>query len=742
MSLKTTLFLRTIYRNREIYGLKIGSQAIAIACSILVFLFALDEFGYDRFHDDYQNVFRVLQKNTDPGYNGNRLSNRISPQTLDLIRLQSDSSTLFSRVKLLNGINVLAEGKIEYDQHVYAADETITQILSFDIVDGSFDDFRGNHSAIISSEIALKKFGHLNVSGKTFKAFTYGDTVEYTIAAVFKNYPRNSHEDFSSFVSFDSATIHNLFFSASDFGVYGKSMRDASTIHDIITPGEIGFKFQPISEIYFGPRVTGEESKHGDRYSITILLFITVLILILALSTTINLSTLAMPQRARELALKKLSGSTQRELILSSISESFSIVGISFFLSLIILVASSDLIHSMLSISPWNMFAGQITTSIVLLVSMVILLSAVPVVISLRFIQSTPVRLLSSKAITFPRLKALIVFVQMGISISLIVVSVVTRRQVNYSLIKEPGQNNDQLVYLDFPKQMTSRDLIDLRTNSSNPHIVDAIATSQLPDRISSKDLNSGAYFMTVDPGFKDFFGLKMIEGNWFGANHGDSIEVINQAALTTAKRNRNTIGVFENMGVMFNQPDKPVRLSVASYSYNYLCIRVLEVDIRKTLIFLSNYFSNENGKASVRLLSKPFEQWMLYQDQLNKFSVILTIISGVLSCCAIFGLSLSIVKDKLKEVAIHKLCGADLFNITKVLARKFVLQTLLVTLVTGPVIYIVVTRLLRTFIYSTHLLLLDFLFPLGYILAVIVLLCAFQVITLNRAQLSNALKN
>ncbi|MEO5978183.1 MAG: ABC transporter permease [Chryseolinea sp.] len=508
MSLKTILFLRTIFRHKEIYGLKLGSQAIAIACSILVILFSMDEFSYDCFHRDYENIFRVLQKNTHPAYNGNRLSNRISTQSLDLIRKQSDSTMIFCRIKRLNEINVVAEGKTEYDQYMYAADKGITSIFSFDIIDGSLENFTSCNAAIISARNAKERFGKVNVSGEKFRAFTYGDTIEYTIAAVYKDYPENSHEDFDCIVSFDRSSIHSLYFTSSEFSVYGKSNDQASAKQDVFGSRDILFKFQPLSEIYFGPRVLGEESKHGDRYSITILLFITALILILALSTTINLSTLTMPQRAKELALKKLAGSSQNELILSSIRESFLTVLISFVLALLILAATSEIIHSTLAIRPWKMLSSHIVAFCLVIIGMTILLVMGPVIISLRFIKSTPTRLLSSKAITFPRLKDLIVFIQMGVSVFLIVVSVVTRRQVNYSLIKEPGQNNDQVVYLEFPSQMTSKNLIDLRTKSSNPHIIDAIATSQLPNRISSKDLNTDTYFMGVDPGFKDFFWL------------------------------------------------------------------------------------------------------------------------------------------------------------------------------------------------------------------------------------------
>ena len=122
-------------------------------------------------------------------------------------------------------------------------------------------------------------------------------------------------------------------------------------------------------------------------------------------------------------------------------------------------------------------------------------------------------------------------FFQLGISIFLIVASMVMRRQINYSLLKEPGRNHDQVVYVSYPKNLTNADLAGLRTNwkAINPNVVDLMATSQLPDRIRSKELNSDFYFMSVDRGYKDFFDLQMNDGNWFKVNDGDSIIVVNE---------------------------------------------------------------------------------------------------------------------------------------------------------------------------------------------------------------------
>jgi putative ABC transport system permease protein len=103
--------------------------------------------------------------------------------------------------------------------------------------------------------------------------------------------------------------------------------------------------------------------------------------------------------------------------------------------------------------------------------------------------------------------------------------------------------------------------------------------------------------------------------------------------------------------------------------------------------------------------------------------------------------LSISIVRDKLKQIAIHKLLGASTISLTRLLVKEFANQTLWAILVFGPVTYIILTELLRTFVYATSFKWTDPLVPLAYCATVITLLCTFQTLSLNREDLSSALK-
>ncbi|MBA4056978.1 MAG: hypothetical protein C0490_19845, partial [Marivirga sp.] len=143
----------------------------------------------------------------------------------------------------------------------------------------------------------------------------------------------------------------------------------------------------------------------------------------------------------------------------------------------------------------------------------------------------------------------------------------------------------------------------------------------------------------------------------------------------------------------------------------------------------------------SVSFLNKRFEEWLTYQDRLNTLSEILAVISALLACCAIYGLSVSIVRDKLKQLAVHKLCGANTISLTRLLVKEFMHQMLIAILIFGPFTYIFINELLRSFVYSTHFTWWDPVIPLGYCGSVIIVLCGFQALGLNRRDLSSALK-
>jgi putative ABC transport system permease protein len=739
------LFRRIIARNPKVYALKIISLALAFASSSLIILFSLNEFGYDRFHENEKHIFRVIKRNTNDEYNGNRYSTQIAANQFDVVNSLSSDSVEVARVTIMNGITLKTTTNLLESKKIHAADPALTRIFTFDITDGVIQKFqKDSNGALVSESLATRLFGSAAIEGKHVALISAsGDSIDVKVAAVFKDFPENSHEEFNFFISFDSANVHALGFNPNKTGIYGKLNKcPGSLVEQRLNNAspEFSYSLQPVADIYFGRHVVGEGAMHGDGYSVLILTCITGFIMLLALSNYVILTTLSLPHRAKELAIKKLAGTSQWNLVRVFFTESFVIVLVAFVIGLSVLVIMSGFIKPLLAIDVIALMTNGNLSFIFTCILTLLVITVAPLMLVMKFISASPSGLLGAGTIAFPRLKQVLTVVQLGISMLVLVFSLVMKRQISYSLVKEPGRNNDQIVYLNYPSDLTQEGLVRLREGwkSFHPNILDVLATSHLPHSITSREINSPFYKVAVDPMFTKFFDLNMIKGNWFRPNASDSSFVVNESGLRLAKTNANILGVVEDISGHFNQPQRPVKFHLAQTTkYNYLFIRVLEVDIRRTVNFLSSTFNH----AEIHFLNPKFNSWLTYQDRLNAVSNLLAIIGAVLSCCAIYGLSLSLVQEKMKQLAVHKIYGANVFHITFMLLRHFGKEVMLAVLVFAPVTYILVTELLRNFAYATSLQWHDPVIPVVFTIVMIAGLSMVQSLRLNLQSLVSSLK-
>lgn len=740
------LFRRIIARNPKVYALKILSLALAFASSSLVILFSLHEFGYDRFHDDHSNIFRVIKRNNTDDYNGNRYSAKIAIEQFKMLNSLPGDSLKVARVIIMNGVHLKGPEKFLESEKIHAADANITGIFTFEIIHGAIERFQNDRqSALISASFAQRLVGSTDIAGMHVKLTTGdGDSVSVKIAAVFQDFPANTHEEFNFFLGFDTTTLQVLEFNHHESGIYARlNGYPTTSAEQKLNSGshEFSYTFQSLVDIYFGRRVVGEDAVHGDGYSVIILTFITGFILLLALSNYVILTTLSLPHRAKELAIKKLAGTSQRNLLRVFFNESFIIVLISFILGLGLLVIFSEFIKPLLAIDVIALLKRGDFIFVITSLFTLLIITGAPLMLAFKFVRASPTGLLGAGTIAFPKLKRTLTVMQLGVSMLVLVFSLVMKRQINYSLVKEPGRNNDQIVFLDYPSDLTQEGIERLREGwrSFHPNILDVLATSHLPHSITSKEINAPFYKIAIDPMFTRFFDLNMTSGKWFGPNTNDSSFVVNESGWRLAGNSANILGVVDDLSGHFNLPQKPVKFYRAKTArYNYLFIRVLEVDIRRTVKFLSTTFNN----AEVQFLNPKFNSWLQYQDRLNTVSNLLAIIGAVLSCCAIYGLSLSIVQEKMKQLAVHKIFGANVLNIALMLVRHFGREVILAVLFFSPVTYILVTEMLRNFAYATSLQWYDPVVPVLFSVVMIAGLSLTQALRLNLRSLVSSLKH
>ena len=99
------------------------------------------------------------------------------------------------------------------------------------------------------------------------------------------------------------------------------------------------------------------------------------------------------------------------------------------------------------------------------------------------------------------------------------------------------------------------------------------------------------------------------------------------------------------------------------------------------------------------------------------------------ISCMGLFGLASSAAEQKTKEIGIRKVFGATVSGIVFSLSKELTQGVLLANLITWPIVYIVMNRWLRNFVYRINLGLDVFVFAALLTLSTALLTVAFKAV-------------
>jgi putative ABC transport system permease protein len=161
--LKTTI--RNIAKHRAYSVINIAGLAIGMACCIMIMLWVADELSYDRFHDNADQVYRVI------------LNEELSDQTRHIWKspppLAEGLKTDFPDIVLSTRYGNMGKWLIQFDdKNILQDDIAITdpdffEIFSFTMISGNPSTALSQPGSIVLTEtMAEKCFGSENPLGK------------------------------------------------------------------------------------------------------------------------------------------------------------------------------------------------------------------------------------------------------------------------------------------------------------------------------------------------------------------------------------------------------------------------------------------------------------------------------------------------------------------------------------------------------------------------------------------------
>lgn len=750
------LIVRSWWRNKMFFLISLFSLTIGIACTNLLITFVIHEYNIEKSNPDKERIFCLLQD--DPMKDGKKTLFIVSDipvlikekyaEVEDVLRL-GDAKTRYCQY----------QNEIYEKLHIVQADSSLLHFFPYGIVAGNLEEVLHQPNKLaLSEQMAHKIFGKKNPIGEKLTIeYEYGEPKTYEVSAIIK-------ERIQSFIKFDlltSAEHENLW-----GGTTLLKLRPGTSPHLLIEKlrrdkiptllaGKGEYDIVPLQDIYLTSESKNMESigntsyiQHRDTQLLLIGLLSAILILLIACFNYTNLGLSRMVQQIKSMHVEKLMGATLRDIRRQLFLDTFLIVFLAFLLSFLLindaLPTFNQLLFSQLTFPFF--FNPQILPVILLFI---LLLAGIPAFyISRRLSRMS----LSEYKQSFAGRKkqhliAMLVTMQFIISTGLIFATLATNRQFN--VVKEKGErykNTIEIGCMDGAamgplKQVLKQ--IPTITNMavSGGSVLDAwarelevkkpdgtVQVSSLLQIFSDYDflntmnirqlkgdnpealthqyaypvLINEAYVKLLIPEGREFIGHPLKEYDSFA----DSIYVIG--------------GVVEDF--LINAVDRSVIPSMlhfvpqkAQENFHYIQIRMDKNNTQETIKEIKR-------KWDELYLGKSFTYMDIYQTFLERNKKILTlykvfsfysIVSILLTCFGLFGISRYAVRQRIREIGIRKVHGAKNRQIIWLLNRPFIWQIILAYAIAMPISWWLMQKWLEQFAYRTLLSVWIFILPL-----------------------------
>ena len=491
-----------------------------------------------------------------------------------------------------------------------------------------------------------------------------------------------------------------------------------------------------------------------------------------------NLSTARSVLRAKEIGVRKVIGAGRGELVAQFLSESVLMCWIATLLAFGLTWMAF----------PWlNEVSGQnLSIDILLRWEILLPLLLMPFVIGILsgiypalFLSSfQPVKVLkgfSKVGGGGVSLRQVLVVAQFSISIILIISTLVVYQQLQYMKNKELGYQREHVITFSSTEAVASN--FDAFRNKllSNAHVKEVgrstlIPTGRLLDGMGAQinrgdsliPVKANLRFVRTDDHFYSTYGIQLVAGRNFSTDFGSDTSsfIINETALEVLGLS----SAEDAIGKEFQYGNRQGRLVgvVNDFHFESMHQRILPIVFYKSLSSqsygnISVKISGENVPAALAHIEKtwsnfapeiPYDYSFMdetYARQYNseqRQGIVFTIFACIaiaIACLGLFGLSAFTISQRVKEIGIRKVLGADTTTIVSLLSKDFMKLVLLAALIAFPLAWYAMHLWLEDFAYRIEIPL--WVFPAAGIVAAVVAFLTISCQTVKAAS-ANPVKN
>ena len=328
--------LRNIFKDKLYSLINLLGLSIAIACCFLLIFWIKFELSYEDCHQNAGRIYKVLK--VEQRADGLHKSDCIGPAIANQLKQafpEIEAATVLSHEQLSFTKLDNKDDESIFTDYTNALPDYL-DIFTYEYIEGSKENVLKNRGVVMSEEAAKKFFGKESAIGKTV---CFGET-KFNVQAVVR-IPQNTQIRFDILDPFKSHNNGFHYILVKENAHFSKEKQ--RLLADFLgTTRETKDKlyFQELKDIHlYSPKelvYNNEWQTYGDLKQIFLFSFVALLILIIAIINYVNTSVARAMSRMREVGVRKVTGSTQKQLILRFLSDAFIISAASIVLAIIV----------------------------------------------------------------------------------------------------------------------------------------------------------------------------------------------------------------------------------------------------------------------------------------------------------------------------------------------------------------------------------------------------------------------
>jgi len=763
--------IRNILKNKMFSLINIVGLAAGITSFILILLYVRYEKSYDTIYKRSNHIYRLRYERSSAEGESVKFASCCPPAALRIRELYPEVEKI-ARIFRYRATVIFGERRF-YEERMFFAEPEIFEV--FDIKFKAGDPSRGisnANCAFVSEAYSKKYFGELDPLGRTI---TVDKEMSFVITGIFRDIPGNSHFKFDILLSWPNLITHygpDIESSWGDTGFYTyfilKSTADNEEFEEklkLLVERDFGedlkiykltceLKVQPLTDIHLKSHYMQELEVNGNINTVIFLNIIAFFILIIAWINYINITTSISLTRATEVGIGKVSGASRGELIGQFFVETFLVNLAAFITSLILILLLLPLFINLTGISSdyilwkkdwfWLIF-------LVLFFSSVFLSGIYPAFVfsSIKTSEVLKGKYVHSRGGIIVR-KALVLF-QLVIAISLITCTVVVSKQLKFLQNQDKGIIISDILAVRAPRIRDASfgsKLITFKEELIKNQIITKFSVgTEVPGRQIlwdaggifrvGSDQSKNYQIIGIDYDYLGLLEAKIIAGRNFDRSFSsDSASIILNEKATK--------------WMDFESPEEAVNQMVNYWDKIYTIVGVVnnycqqspkeayEPNIYRFMphgrdirgFFMMKTFSgSENSILSLVgekyeefFPDNPFDYFFLedyYEQQYRNEKLLGTVfaafalLSIIITCLGIFGLTSYLMLQKTKEISIRRVAGSNLSEILLLFSRDFIWINSVAFIIAVPLCYYWLSGWLKTFESKMDLTVWNFILPL-----------------------------